>query len=224
MKLSLFLVFVAFLLGVAIFGFYKSLELVQENEDIKLSVTELELKLDTSHKLLKDSRTSLSDMVKKNAGLQGEILDLNQKLEQRSGEIQGYLQELAVLAESFNQSVQANTELMGQSDSLTQEKMRLELENLEMKKRLSSVPELKRAITEVRVREREERIRQREERVREAARLREQRASGARDEEPAPSDEGGNAGYFVRDGKDIDEKVDIRVIPVSEDPEGPPRP
>jgi hypothetical protein len=163
-------------------------------------------------------------MVKKNAGLQGELLDLNQKLEQRSDEIQGYLQELAVLAENFNQSVQANTELMEQSDSLTQEKMRLELENLEMKKRLSSVPELKRAITEVRVREREERIRQREERAREAARLREQRASGARDEEPPPSDEGGNAGYFVKDGKSIDERVDIKVIPVGEDPEGPPSP
>jgi chromosome segregation ATPase len=226
MKSSVLIVVLALLVGASLFGIFKSLELSKRNADLRASMDLLKGKLSQTEFSLKEARSFIGEVSLKNARLEGEVSSLNKKLSKKEKEILEQGEQISLLIQRFKETAEVNLTLLDQHNSLSSQMVRLELENAEMKKRLSSVDELKKAIKELKARrslvQQEKRLIQKKGAVREAL---VKKAPAIKKKiffgPPKSSDDltSGNEGYVVRQGKSTYEGlVEIRVIPTQDEP------
>lgn len=221
MKSSVLIVVLALLLGAALFGIFKSLELSKRNADLHASMDLLQGKLNQTEFSLKEARSFVGEVSLKNARLESEVSFLNEKLSRKEKEVSEQNAQISLLMQRFRETAQVNLALLDQHNSMSSRMVRVELENAEMKKKLSSVDELKKAIKELKARRnlvaRETRLVQKK-RTGQRAPVNKAPASKKRTifGPPQSSDDlkSGNEGYVVRQGKSTYEGlVEIRVIP-----------
>jgi chromosome segregation ATPase len=214
MKISVFTVITAFLLGIALFGIFKALVLLKDNIDLNRAVGRLTLDLQSSETNLKQTRAALSDTYMKIASLDVDLGDAKSKLGIKEKELKGLFgynkqltQQLKKISAAYENVSEANKDMQDRA-------LRTELENSEMRKKLSSVDELKKAIRDLKAKMRQER------KKKSAAppvkgKLKEKEKLVAPPLVSHPLISEGNMGYFVKDGKSTFEgTVAIKVVPV----------
>lgn len=215
MKFFVLFSVLAFLIGISLFGFYKSLQMAKKNAYLERTVSELTAELEKTRNGWAKTQEHLSDSYMKTAELEGEVGTLNRKLARRDKEIKEYLDSVALLSEKFREMAKANVSLAEANAEISQRFLRLNLEHSEVQKRLSSATELKRALTELRRRERAERQYR-------ATLLRPRQGVSEIKETGPDRGRGGNEGFFVKDGRFISQDivveesrgVDIQVVPL----------
>mgnify|MGYP001427327861 CR=1 FL=1 len=208
MKTSILWVIVALLIGISVFGILKSLELTTRSVILGRSVTQLKSELDIAQVALKASRQALGDSYLNNAELEGRLAKMDAKLNEQAMNIKGYLVKISLMSEKLQGTAQANVVLSASHTEIANQLMREKLGVQEMRKKLASITELKKAIMELK------KSLGRSEKVRPDAVAKKKRMlgfPGAKEivDEPLK----GNAGFLVKDGKSTFEGlVDIRVM------------
>ena len=207
MKTALIWVFVALLFGFALFGFFKSLELATRNAILNNSIAMVKDRLDTTDVALKASRQALSDSYLKNAELEGTLAGVELKLTRQSKEIESYVGKISLLSEKLQDTARDNAYLSRRNEEMTNQLMREKLEADEMRSKLSSVVELKKAIRELKIKMRQSK--------KSAPRVSPASASELPERKEITKELiEGNRGYFIKDGQSVfEEIVDIRVVP-----------
>ncbi len=227
MKISIYVVLIAFLLGIALFGIFKSITLLKHNMELNQAVGRLTLDLETTQSTLKETKQALSDAYLKNSELEGGLKDSQAKLEQKEEELKNSIAHIAQLTEKLKEVVGINEDLSRVNADIQDRTLRTELENSEMKKKLSSVDEMKKAIKELRIKIREEK---RKKRVKVVPQKKQKEEKPVPVQPPKPllqqseplhaakislDNTLGNKGFFIKDGKStFEDLVDIRVVPM----------
>jgi len=206
-KQSILWVFVALLLGMSLFGFYKAWELQNKNTILSKEVSGLKIDLIATHKDLKQTKI-------KNEGLEENLNVLGTKFARAKQEIEKNKKSIVFLSEGLKDAKEINDFLAMQSHGIAEQAVRLKFENDEMKKTLSSVSELKKAIAKLRnkPKAKNERINRRPAPKKQKAGKKNVKLPVA----PKPSDVAleGNQGFVVKDGKTtLIENVAIKVVP-----------
>ena len=210
-----------FFFGMAVFGVYKSLDLSRQNAALKTSLDETNHKLAQTETSLKETKDTLRERFFENAKLDGEVRTLKMKLEDKEQENQGYLQQISLLTQKIKEAGRINVSLLEQQNTMTGQLMRLGFENAEMKKTLSSVQELKKAIRDLKIRKKNaSKQAETAQSVKKPAEKKVEKQAekkylfDRRKEEATETAPKGNAGFFVKDGRSTFEGlVEIRVIP-----------
>ena len=206
MRSSVLWVVIAFLLGASLFGIYKSLELLKKNGDLSRTVEGLKLSLVTTQAFLNETKESLRESQINNAKLEGEMNDLNSKLAEKEKAVQEYRRNISELSRKLAEAAEVNESLAVKNKEAGDQLIRLEFENGEMKKKLSSVQELRKAIKELKIKMREAKKNKRPAHA-------EKKQVLTLPKEITEAVLRGNQGYFVKDGKSTFEAVDIKVLP-----------
>ena len=215
MKTLVFLALIAFFLGIALFGFFKSLTLFSSNLVLTHKVGLLAMDLDTAQTSLKQTRSALSDSYMKSAELEGSLKYIETKLSNKEKEAQELLDTINKLSQELKDASDVNDILSGANRELSDRSLRIELENSELKNKFSSIEELKLAIKELKIKMRAEKQRKpKQPAPREKKSLKPVVLSSP------PLDNKimeGNMGFFMKDGKStFDRFVDIEVVPAEE--------
>lgn len=189
--------------------------MAKKNAYLERTVSELTVELEKTRNGWAKTQRHLSDSYMKAAELEGEVATLNRKLARRDKEIKEYLDSVILLSEKLREMAKANVSLAESNAGISQRFLRLNLEHSELQKRLSSAVELKKALIELRRRERLER---------QARPIPPRPRQGVAEAEEAGHDRGlrGNEGFFIKNGRltyqDIAAEeghgVDIQVVPL----------
>ncbi|MFH0940736.1 MAG: hypothetical protein V1840_02645 [Candidatus Omnitrophota bacterium] len=208
MKTHVFLAIFAFFLGIALFGIFKSVTLFKRNLGLTHKLGLLTMDLDIAQTSLNKTKTALSDSYMKSAELEGNLNDIETKFSKKEKEAEELLNTINKLSQELKEASDFNEDLSEANKELRDRSLRIELENSEIKNKLSSIQELKLAIKELKIKMRMEKQR--------------------KPKQPGPpvknlfkpvvlSPTEGNMGFFIKDGRStFDEIVDIRVVPVEE--------
>ncbi|MFH0877251.1 MAG: hypothetical protein V1863_03400 [Candidatus Omnitrophota bacterium] len=213
MKKSFFLLVLGVLVGAAIFGFVKSIELWKKNLDLSQETDVLNVKLAATQIALKENQKQISARDSQNVQLTDEIEVLESRLAKKIREAQEYIKNNAELSAKLGEASVVNTALTQENKVVGNHLMRLALENSDMKRMLSSVQELKEAIRELKIKQ--------------SKRSEQQPVSAKKPtlpqilevpdigQEATIKDSKGNRGFLVKDGETtFVEFVDIRVTSV----------
>lgn len=210
MKTLILWAIIAFLVGISVFGIFKSLELTFRNVVLGRSVTQLKSELDTAQVALKASRQALGESYFNNAELEDRLAQMDTKLNKQAENINGYLAKISLMSEKLQETAKANVVLYASHTEIANQLMREKLDAGEMRKKLSSITELKKAIKELKARLRRSRRADPVAVVVKKKNMPEFPESKEIVGEPFK----GNAGFLVKDGKSTFEGlVDIRVVP-----------
>jgi septal ring factor EnvC (AmiA/AmiB activator) len=221
MKTHVFLAIIAFLLGIALFGIFKSLALFKRNLDFTHKVGLLTMDLDTAQTSLKNTRAALSDSYMKSAELEGNIKDLETKFSKKEKEAKGLIDTINRLSQELKEASDSNENLSGANKELRDRSLRIELENSELKMKFSSIHELKLAIKELKIRMRMEKQHKPKQPATRVKNLFKPAQPAEHVVLKAPLSDNketeGNMGFFIKDGKStFDGIVNIEVMPVEE--------
>jgi chromosome segregation ATPase len=176
-KPSILWAIIAFLLGAVAFGVHKSFELTQANTDLGVCVAGLEEELLETSQSLKEVQGCLKKSDFSELGLRRTIADLNTQLAKRDAGIEEYRRQIAALSEELEET----------RESYTSFALALQFENASMRKRLSSIAELKKAEADLLARHKQ-RMQKRP-----RSSKKESLASGVEYAQ-------GNKGFFIKDG------------------------
>ena len=208
MKTSFLWGIIALLLGASVFGVYKSIELLKKNSDLSRAVDNLKLKLVTTEAFLNQTKEALRESQFDNAKLEGKNRVLNSKLSEKEKQLQRYKENLTMLSNKLKQTVEINASLAEKNRETSDRLVRLEFENDEMKNKLSSIPELKKAIKDLKIKIRQEK------RSKRAVQTKQEKILAVPAlTEAVDVDLKGNRGYLLKDGRPTFDAVDIRVLP-----------
>ena len=215
MKPLVYLALIAFFLGIALFGFFKSLTLFSSNLVLTHKVGLLAMDLDTAQTSLKQTRSALSDSYMKSAELEGDLKAFETKLSKKEKEAQELLGTINKLSQELKDASDVNDILSGANRELSDRSLRIELENGELKNRFSSIEELKLAIKELKIKMRAEKKRKPKQ---PAPRVKNLFQPSVLQAQPLDNKiMEGNMGFFMKDGRStFDSIVDIEVLPVEE--------
>ncbi len=205
MKILFLWALVLFLAGTAAFGIYKSLEMLDKNADLGHSLALLNGRVEEMRLVLREVQDQLADSGLVNEQLTNEVVHLKQNLAGEEKKISQYHRYALLLKKKMNDVGEVNKVLAEEGRQTRELLMRVQLENQEMRKRLSSVKELRRAIQELRGQGR-------------VTPRRRATSAGVR-HAPLPDAQVvmGNRGFLVRDGvSTFYDKVDIQVRPVEQ--------
>ncbi len=221
MKTHLFLAIFAFLLGIALFGIFKSLTLFSDNQGLTRKVGLLTMDLDVAQTSLDKTKTALSDSYMKSAELEGSLKAVETKLSKKEQEAEELLDTIDKLSQDLKAVSDLNEGLSEANKELSDRALRIELESSELKKRFSSIQELKLAIKELKIKMRQERQRKPKQPVLRGKKISKPALSAEHIALPVqPLGKGiaeGNMGFFIKDGRSTFEGlVDIEVVPVEE--------
>ena len=197
----------ALVLGVAFFGIYKSIKLIKQNTALSQSLNEVKIELAGTELTLKQTQDRLRQSDTKNVELTKDIETATAKLAKTEEGLFVYQKRLDRLSNKLKVATETNADLGVKNMETLNRLMRAEFENSEMKKTLSSVAELKRAIKEL-------------------------KKKPGKEKPPAPSGKPfvwfwntpqakapekpieGNKGFFIKDGEPTFQKVvTINVLP-----------
>ena len=214
MKSSAFLLFfVALLLGSTVFGIYKSFELSRENDDLSQSVVRLTMSVTSTEDSLRATQKSLDESRLKNDALGNELKGLKSLFAEKETQIQEDQKNLALLVDKLKEAVGANDILNTKNKELTDQTVRLQFENGEMKETVSSIEGLKKAIKELKAAQRQAKNVKKVPRPKKE--VQKKKVELFTFENVPQVVQGGNQGFMVKDGKaTLEEKVDIKVIPI----------
>lgn len=151
MKPSTLKFIIPFLLGISLFGLYKSLELLKKNTSLTNSIGELNKELTVVRASLKETKDSLGESQQRNAKLEDDINGLEVKLSNTEKEAQKQQRNASILFEKLKEAAEANDSLVAKNEEMEDAFIRMSFENSEMKKKFSSIFELKKAIRELKV-------------------------------------------------------------------------
>ena len=196
---------VFFLAGTAVFGVYKSLDLLDKNAELGHSLVLLNVRIDEMRAAVAEVQVQLEESGLVNEQLTNEVAYLKQNLAEKDMKIGQYHRYAMLLKKKTDDISEVNKVLAGDARQVRELLMRVRLENQEMRQKLSSVKELRLAIQELKGRGRVTPRRQ----VPSSA-----TAGGA----ALPDAElvMGNRGYLIRDGvSTFYDKVDIQVRPAA---------
>lgn len=211
MKTSHFWIIIVFLLGICLFGIYKSVELATRNAVLSHNLNTLKTKLGATEQSLKATRQSLGESYLKNAELEGRLMVLDKKAAEQAAAIKGHLRRIEDLTVKLTHTARANASLSGQNKEINARLFREKLEADEMRHKLSSVVELKKAIKELRVS-----LKQAKKKNKPVVKRPAKKKILEMPQEKAvvPDTEDGNSGFLIKDGHSTyQDFVDIRVIP-----------
>ena len=209
-------VIAALLLGVSVFGMSKAFILLKQNTSLESSLENTQEDLAQVQVSLEDTQKSLAESYAVKTKLEEEVNALKTQVAQNEKEIQMQLGQIAQLTGKAQETAQVNVALLQEHNVLNDRMMRLELENAEMRKTLSSVSELKKALKELRTK------------VRKAVLIKETKvvktkkivvfpkpAISSVPKEVVVTNEVGNKGFLVKGGQSTFKSfIEIQVIPV----------
>lgn len=205
---------VAFLFGFALFGLFISLFLLQKNQVQK---QDFEQQLDDLRLDLEKTRGSLEIAESARTDLENDLVVLRSTLVSKEKALTRALKSLEALEEKAQELLKSQQELQDNNLEMRDFSLRLQLENLELKKRLSSVQDLKEAIRMLKKRKVSVgRSKKKASTFFTIPASSEKQKSQPlllkavkREEEPS-----GNEGFVVRDGRTtLGDRVEIRVAP-----------
>ncbi|HAJ56428.1 MAG TPA: hypothetical protein DCL35_01515 [Candidatus Omnitrophica bacterium] len=206
---------IAFLLGISLFGIYKSLELGTKNLVLSNSLSALKTELNMTQASLAAARQSLGDSYMKNAELEGQLALMDKRLDRQAEDIKGYVGKISFMSAKLAETARANAALYAENKGIANQSIRAKLETQEMRNKLSSIAELKKAIKELKVRiSKEKKLKPASPSgQKKMARKNKTFALFARKEiirQPIV----GNGGFLIKDGRPtLNGVVDIRVVP-----------
>jgi chromosome segregation ATPase len=201
---------IGLLAGACLFGFYESAHLLRQNMTLKETADNLGLKLASTEFSLKQTKEALDESYQKESELDDELNVAKSKLAKKDEQIQGYIQAIASLSGKLKESSQANIAFSKVYEEMKKQSVRLQFENLEMNKKLSSLQGLKTAIRDLKIKIRDEKSKKRSTVVPQKKVLVLKGIERSRDVQIE-----GNGGYFIKDGKSTYNTriVNIRVVP-----------
>lgn len=209
MKKSITFVILGILLGVAIFGFVKSVELWKKNLDLSRTAEVLNVKLAATQISLRETQKNLGERNAQKERLTEDVMVLESRLAKKIQEAEEYLKNNAKLSAKLAEAGKANSSLVQENKIMGEHLIRMAFENNEMKQKLSSIQKLKQAIKELKLRRRKKAGQARPAVVKKESAPQPQEGPGA------VAESRGNKGFLIRDGKSTFlEFVDIRVTSV----------
>jgi len=213
MRSSILWAITALLLGVSLFGSYKTWDLLKKNTGLEISLDEMTGKLSVAQTSLKKAEQDLSESYLANDKLEGEVVTLRTSLSSRERQVNEQVAQISLLTSKVKETSQVSVSLLDQHNQLSVRLMRLELENAEMKGKLSSVQELKKAIREIKA---QKKVQAAEATAKTTVPAEKKRLFGrSRAEDTSQASAAGNEGFFVKDGKStFQEMVKIHVTPL----------
>lgn len=215
MKPSKLTFIIAFLLGISIFGLYKSLELLKKNISLTSSIGELDKELTVVSASLKETKDSLGESQQRNARLEDDINSLGVNLSNTEKEVQKQQRNASILFEKLNEATDANDALVARNEEMEDAFIRMSFENSELKKKFSSVSELKKAIRELKVAAaKAKKGRLAEKQKKQVPRSAKAKAK-VKTKDASEAQSPGNRGFVVKDGQSTFQGiVNIEVLPV----------
>jgi septal ring factor EnvC (AmiA/AmiB activator) len=212
---------IALLAGSSLFGIYQSLVLFRQNMVLTGRVDRLQIELSATQLSLNRTKTSLSASYQKNAELENRTVFLKTRLDRAKSELGEQKQKIGFLLARLHESRTANEYLQTHNAQTSEDYVRLSFENQEMKKTLSSIVELKKAIAALRKKPRRRAPKEETVRKPKPAAASKPRVQMTVPAPVADSDLDGNVGYVIKDGQStLSDLVDIRVVPVPENTQG----
>jgi septal ring factor EnvC (AmiA/AmiB activator) len=142
---------VAILLGFSAFGIFKSVELSVRNAGLNKSMRALERELVLTQKSLATTRNVLGESYLKNAELEGRLIAMDAKVAVQARDIKAHIAKINALSSKLQETARANAFFSARNKEIAHELLAEKLDADEMRRKLSSVVELKKAIKELRV-------------------------------------------------------------------------
>jgi hypothetical protein len=224
MKIAFLGLISALLVGVSTFGVYKSVDLSRKNGELEVSLKNAQEELSITKKSLSENRAARIQME--------EDLNVMQiKMDQKEKEAKDHLRQIAELTKKTGEVEQTDAAMASIYNAMSDQIMRLEFENAEMRRKLSSVHELKKAIKNAQIQRHKVIVRSKKAVVKKEIKQRKVLKKPSRmslfqptiapavipapvTNEIAPQKETRNEGYLIRDGKSTFEGVvEINVTP-----------
>jgi len=198
---------VLFLVGATVFGITKSLDLLGKNADLGHSLALLNTRIDEMRAAVTAVQAELAESGLMNEQLTNEVVHLKESLAEKEKKIRQYHRYARLLKKKTDDIGEVNKVLAEEAREARELLMRVRLENQEMRKKLSSVKELRLVIQELK----------RGGRV--TPRSHASSVTGRGVDFPDAEVVMGNRGFLVRDGvSTFYDKVDIQVRPATEAP------
>ncbi len=215
---------IALLTGFSAFGLYQSLTLMRKNSYLLEEVGRIQIELSATQLGLNQTRTLLNETFQKNAQLENEVVLLNSRLARARQELGEQKNKINALGNVIQQARRVNEFLVARNQEMSQQYVRVSFENQEMKKTLSSIPDLKKAIAALRKKPvrpapaKNKQVRKKSVPVKAVNPKKTAKAKSPATVvlQPAPADQtlDGNEGFVVKDGEStLLDRVDIRVTP-----------
>ncbi len=215
---------IALLAGFSAFGLYQSLTLMRKNSYLLEEVGRIQIELSATQLGLNQTRTLLNETFQKNAQLENEVVLLNSRLARARQELGEQKNKINALGNVIQQARRVNEFLVARNQEMSQQYVRVSFENQEMKKTLSSIPDLKKVIATLRkkpVRPASAKNKQARKKPVPVKAVKPRGTTKAKSPatvvlRSAPADQAldGNEGFVVKDGEStLLDRVDIRVIP-----------
>jgi len=213
----------ALLVGASTFGVYKSVDLFQKNGELQATLGKTEEELSFTKKSLSANRAARIQ-------LEEDLNAMQIKMDQKEKEAKDHLRQIAELTKKTQEAEQADAAMSSIYSAMSDQIMRLEFENAEMQRKLSSVHELKKAIKDVKVQSHKAAVRSKKVVGKKVIKRREVLKQSPRVSLPEPTiapvvlpapgpqtssqKETRNEGYLIKDGKSTFEGVvEINVTP-----------
>ncbi|MDD5138619.1 MAG: hypothetical protein PHG72_07330 [Candidatus Omnitrophica bacterium] len=219
---------IALLAGFSVFGLYQSLTLMRKNSFLLEQVGRIQIELSATQLGLNQTKTLLNETYQKNAQLENEAVLLNSRLARAKKELGEQKNKINTLGNVIQQARRVNEFLVARNQEMSEQYVRASFENQEMKKTLSSVPELKKTIAALRKKParpavaknkqvRKKSVPAKAERPKKKAKAKSPKPVAPQPVVPADQALDGNEGFVVKDGEStLLDRVDIRVTPVPE--------
>lgn len=198
------LVFLPLLLGIAVFGVYKSVKLSKENNGLRFELVQ-------ANSYAAESRRRMHTAEEKNEILLDDLADLKKKLELKEAEAREQLKNIALLTQKFQETAVAYAHLAKDAQKRSDDYIVLAFENADLKAKLAEVKGLKRQIRKI------------EHRNKKTLSSSRKMAAPAPQRNTAPSClaeaiglaiGAGNEGYIVKEGEPTySKKIEITVDP-----------
>jgi chromosome segregation ATPase len=214
---------IALLAGFSVFGLCQSLTLMRKNSYLLEQVGRIQIELSATQLGLNQTRTLLNETYQKNAQLENEAVLLNSRLARAQKELAEQKDKINALGNVIQQARRVNEFLVARNQEISQQYVRVSFENQEMKKTLTSIPDLKKTIAALRkkpVRQAPAKNKQARKKPASVKAARPQKTVKAKSPaavpQAVPADQtlDGNEGFVVKDGEStLLDRVDIRVTP-----------
>lgn len=146
LKPSFSLIILPFLLGVAVFGVFKSLDLAKKNSSLEASVDSLNLDLAKASSKINESKERMNTAECRNEILLEDIAALEKRLAAREKEVREQLRNIAFLTKKYQETAIAYADLALDAKKRSDEYMALAFENTQLKAQMESLAGLKRQV------------------------------------------------------------------------------
>lgn len=198
----------ALLAGFTAFGFYQSFSLLYKNNMLTRSVENLQVELSAAQLSLNKTQALLSESYMKNAQLENDAVYLRNRLSKAQKQLAEEKNRIISLGEYLFEARKTTEGLYARNRQINEQNLRLSFENQEMRKTMSSIAELKKAIARLRKQAGRSKIKK-------PPVMRKISSKPAPVQKPQPdSKKDGNLGYMIRDGHTtFSDLVNIKVIP-----------